>query len=98
MIPEAVRELIRYGFETLHMEKLWCGYFDGNIKSKRAQEKCGFRYHHTNENIHWALMDDIRTEHVTCITREEWMKKCSLWWHVKSQFFNMTQGVILCVV
>lgn len=75
LIPEAVRELMRYGFETLHMEKLWCGYFDGNIKSKRAQEKCGFRYHHTNENIHWALMDDIRTEHITCMTREEWMKK-----------------------
>lgn len=75
LIPEAVRELMRYGFETLHLEKLWCGYFDGNVKSKRAQEKCGFRYHHTNENIHWALMDDIRTEHVTCMTREEWMKK-----------------------
>ena len=71
LIPEAVRELMRYGFETLHLEKLWCGYFDGNVKSKRAQEKCGFRYHHTNENIHWALMDDIRTEHVTCMTREE---------------------------
>lgn len=46
------------------------------MMQKRAQEKCGFRYHHTNENIHWVLMDDIRTEHVTCMTREEWMKKC----------------------
>lgn len=52
LIPEAVRELMQYAFEELHMEKLWCGYFDGNKKSSRVQEKCGFIYHHTNENIH----------------------------------------------
>ncbi len=46
---EAVRELIRYGFEELNMEKLWCGYFDGNEQSRRVQGKCGFVYHHTNE-------------------------------------------------
>ena len=31
LIPEAVREIIRYAFEDLHLEKLWCGYFEGNI-------------------------------------------------------------------
>lgn len=72
LIPEAVRELIRRGFADLGLEKLWCGYFDGNTKSKRAQEKCGFVYHHTNENIEWKLMGDIRTEHVTCLTRADW--------------------------
>ena len=46
-IPEAVRELMRYGFENLKLNKIWCGYFDGNEKSKRVQEKCGFHYHHT---------------------------------------------------
>lgn len=73
LIPEAVRELIRYGFEDLKLEKIWCAYFDGNEKSKRVQEKCGFTYHHTNKDIHWKVMDDIRTEHVTCIIREEWL-------------------------
>lgn len=72
LIPEAVRALIRRGFEELGLEKLWCGYFEGNIKSKRAQEKCGFVYHHTNKDILWKLMGDIRTEHVTCLTREDW--------------------------
>ncbi|MCI6675956.1 MAG: GNAT family N-acetyltransferase [Clostridiales bacterium] len=72
LIPEAVRELIHYSFEDLHLEKLWCGYFEGNIKSKRVQEKCGFVYHHTNKDIHWKLMDDIRTEHITCLTKETW--------------------------
>lgn len=74
LIPEAVKELIRHGFEDLKLEKLWCGYFDGNIKSKRAQEKCGFTYHHTLKDIHWKLMDEIRTEHITCLKREDWQR------------------------
>ena len=72
LIPEAVRELIRHAFADLGVKTLWCGYFDGNEKSKRCQEKCGFVYHHTNKDIHWALMDAIRTEHVTRLTKEEW--------------------------
>lgn len=38
LIPEAVRELVRHGFEDLKLDKIWCGYFDGNEKSKRVQE------------------------------------------------------------
>ncbi|MDO5561114.1 MAG: GNAT family N-acetyltransferase [Oscillospiraceae bacterium] len=71
-IPEAVQEIIRHGFEDLNMDKIWCGYFEGNVKSKRVQEKCGFIYDHTNENIHWELMNDIRTVHISCITKENW--------------------------
>lgn len=72
LIPEAVKELLRHGFEDLKLEKIWCGYFEGNEKSKRVQEKCGFTYHHTNRDIYWKLMDDVRTEHVTCMSREDW--------------------------
>ena len=43
IMPEAVREILRYAFEDLGMNKVWCGYYDGNDKSKRVQEKCGFR-------------------------------------------------------
>ena len=71
LIPEAVKELLRHGFEDLKLERIWCGYFDGNMKSKRVQEKCGFTYHHTNEDIYCKLMGDIRTEHVTCMSRED---------------------------
>lgn len=77
LIPEAVRELMRYAFVDLNMKKLWCGYFDGNEKSKRVQEKCGFRYQFTNKNIEWLLMNDIRTEHISCITKEQWEEKCA---------------------
>ena len=74
LIPEATREIIRHAFEDLNLKTLWCGYFDGNEKSKRVQEKCGFTYHHTNKDIHWQLMDDIRTEHITRLTREEYLE------------------------
>ena len=73
LIPEAVKRLLYHGFENLKLEKIWCGYFDGNTKSKRVQEKCGFVYHHTNKNIHWKLMDDIRTEHISCLSKEDWI-------------------------
>ena len=67
LIPEAMKEIIRYSFEELRLKKLWCGYFEGNEKSKRVQEKCGFSYQYTKENIPWPLMGDVRTEHITCL-------------------------------
>lgn len=75
LIPEAVKELIRYGFEDLKLHTLWCGYFDGNEQSKKVQEKCGFKYHHTSENIVSPFTKEIRTEHVSCLSREEWYSK-----------------------
>ena len=74
LIPEATREIIRHGFEDLGLETLWCGCFEGNEKSKRVQEKCGFTYHHTCKDIHWKVMDDIRTEHISRLTKDEWEK------------------------
>lgn len=72
LISEAVREIIRYAFEDLQFERLWCGYFDGNVKSKRVQEKCGFTYHHTIKAIPCPLMGDSRTEHFTCLQKDNW--------------------------
>ena len=72
LIPEATRKIMQHGFEDLGLQRLWCGYFDGNNKSKRAQEKCGFTYHHTTNNVPCAIEGLLRTEHITCITRQEW--------------------------
>ena len=73
LIPEAVREIMRHGFDDLNLEKMWCGYFDGNTKSKRVQEKCGFRYHNTKENVLCAFEGILRTEHITCLSKGEWL-------------------------
>lgn len=74
LIPEAVRRVQRYAFETLGMARLWCAYFDGNEKSKRVQEKCGFVYHHTVWQVECPLLGEVRTEHYTVLTREAWLE------------------------
>ena len=75
-IPEAARELQRHAFTDLGCTALWCGYYEGNEKSKRCQEKCGFIYHHTEENKPCVLMGDVRTEHFTYLTKNRWMEIC----------------------
>lgn len=72
IIPEAVREILRHAFEDIGMNKVWCGYYDGNVKSKRVQEKCGFRYQWTTPDVDVPLMNEIRIGHVSCLTKEEW--------------------------
>lgn len=72
-MPEAAGEMLRHAFRDLGMKKVWCGYYDGNDKSKRAQEKAGFRYQWTTENVDVPLMNEKRTGHVSCISREEWI-------------------------
>jgi RimJ/RimL family protein N-acetyltransferase len=74
LIPEAVREVMRHAFETLHLEALWCGYFADNTQSCSVQSKCGFRAHHTEENRYHALFDDYRTEHISRITYQQWLE------------------------
>lgn len=73
LIPEAVGELLRRCFEELGCTGVWCGYFDGNQKSKRVQEKCGFIAHHTDRDKPYAPMNDIRTEHFTYLSKETWL-------------------------
>ena len=73
--PEASHRLIQYAFEQLNVTCIWCGYYDGNLKSKRAQEKIGFTYHHTLENVEVPLVNDIRTAHMNILTRKDWEEK-----------------------
>lgn len=73
IMPEAVKEMLRHAFEDCGMEKVWCGYYDGNVKSKRVQEKCGFRYQWTTKDVDVPLMHEKRTEHVNLMTKEDWL-------------------------
>ena len=73
LTPEAVRRLIERCFEELNCTALWCAYFDGYEKSRRAMEKCGFRYHHTVEDCP-TLLGDSRVEHVCRLAKEEWQE------------------------
>ncbi len=85
IIPEASQALVRYGFERLGMRAIWCAYYDGNEKSRRAMKKCGFVHHHTTENVDVPLLGETRTGHATLLTKDRWKKvglflqqKCTL--------------------
>lgn len=67
LMPEAAREILRHAFEDIGMSKVWCGYYEGNTKSKRVQEKVGFKYQWTTEGVDVPLMHEKRTGHVNSI-------------------------------
>jgi len=73
LIPQAAREIIRHGFEDLDMNVIWCGYYDGNTKSKKVQEKVGFVYHHTCEEVQVPQMNETRIGHTNYMTKEQWL-------------------------
>ena len=56
LIPEAVREIMRHGFNDMNLEKVWCDYFGGNTKSKRVQG-----------NVVSVIIIQKRTFHVHCV-------------------------------
>lgn len=62
-MPEACKVLMKYCFETMKLEKVWCGHNITNEKSERVQEKCGFAF---------AFLDEPRSLVVNCMTREMW--------------------------
>ena len=74
LIPEASRELLRHAFETLGMRAVWCGYYDGNEKSRKVQTKLGFVYQHKTEGLEVSLMNEIRTGHCNLMTKARWRK------------------------
>ena len=71
-MPEAAQELLRHGFEDLGMKAVWCGYYDGNQKSRRVQEKLGFIFQDVREHVPVPLLKEERTEYVNLLTKERW--------------------------
>ena len=44
LMPEAVKAVIRYLFDTVQLDFILVGHFDWNRQSARVIEKCGFQY------------------------------------------------------
>ena len=72
IVPEAVTEMLRRAFEDIGMQKVWVGYYEGNSKSKRVQEKCRFRFQRKSEGVDVPLMQEKRTGYVSSLTRDQW--------------------------
>ncbi len=72
IVPEAAEEMIRHAFEDIGMQTVWVGYYEGNHKSKRVQEKCKFRFQRKSEGVDVPLMHEKRTGYVSCLTKDQW--------------------------
>lgn len=61
IIPEAVAATLKYGFEVLKADLIWCCHFSFNENSKRVIKKTGFNFHDaTNKRL--PLLDDQEVE------------------------------------
>lgn len=77
LIPEAVGVLLDDVFGGSATEMVWCSHYEGNSKSRRVCEKCGFRYHHTDYDVATPL-GDRRTVHYYLLTRKEYLRQRGL--------------------
>lgn len=77
-VPEATHRLIKFSFEKLDLDLLWCGHYSDNFKSKRVNEKCGFKFHFKKDES-LCLLDDKRVETwYYKITKVEYFEKIRL--------------------
>ena len=71
LVPEAVKALQARCFTDLKLDGLWCGYYEGNEKSRRVQEKCGF-VPRCNMEIPPHPLNGATKEFFTYLSREAW--------------------------
>ena len=73
IMTEVVRELLRYGFQDLGLEEIWCTHYQENGRSRRVIEKCGFTYAFMEK-----LSDEFFPDRPTCfyfMLRQEWAQR-----------------------
>ena len=72
LMPEAVKEVIRYCFEDLGLDVLTCGHFVWNKQSARVQEKCGFHFYSAGK--YTTKMGPVEDDIKNILYREDWQK------------------------
>lgn len=73
MMPEAVKEVIRWLFEEMKLDMIFCGHFLWNRQSGRVIEKCGFtHYAYDRFETHLGTVED---DEVCILRREDWLKQ-----------------------
>ncbi len=70
-ITEASKAVLAYGFNELKANIIWCGYYEGNLQSKRVQEKLGFEFRY-KKDLHLSLLDKDVVGYTNKLTKEKW--------------------------
>ena len=73
LMPEAVKEVIRYLFEEVSLDIVLCAHFLSNTRSERVQEKCGFR--HYSYGTYETKFGTVEDDETNILTRDEWETK-----------------------
>ncbi len=71
LMPEAVTEAIRYLFQEVGLDAIFCSHFLSNRQSGRVQEKCGFR--HYAYGTFKTKVGTVEDDETNLLTREEWI-------------------------
>ena len=71
LMPEAVGEVIRYLFDQVGLDAIFCGHFIWNRQSGRVQEKCGFR--HYAYGRFETKAGTVEDEEFNLLTRDQWI-------------------------
>ena len=73
LMPEAVGEVLRRGFEELDCAVIWCGHYDFNDQSRRVIEKSGFVYQRTVDTTN--LLGETHPTLCYAMTRKAWEER-----------------------
>ena len=71
LVPEAVREVLRYLFMDVGLDVVFCGHFVKNTRSARVQEKCGFRHYAFRQFT--TRFGTVEEDDLSILTREDWL-------------------------
>ena len=68
------KTLIRYGFDSLRLSKIWCLNFSDNLASARVKEKLGFQHAYTIFKKFVPALNVYKEDRVAVLTRAMWEK------------------------
>jgi ribosomal-protein-alanine N-acetyltransferase len=71
-MPEAVAEVMKFGFLRLNLHRITARYMEGNIPSRRVMEKVGMSFEGTFRRAVY-IKGDYRTVSACAILREEFL-------------------------
>lgn len=74
LVPEAVEALLDVCFDWMGAQRVWCGHYEGNERSRRVIEKCGFTYEFQRET-ELTQMNERRMTLFYSISRQRWAKR-----------------------
>lgn len=74
IIPEAVKAVLEYAFDTLQLELVSVYHFPDNLRSRRVIEKCGFQFEGTLRKSTKIFDGTVYDDVCYSMTREDYLK------------------------